>query len=76
MLGGDPNVDVGPVISPQAKQRILKLIQSGIDEGASILLDGRNITVPGYEDGNFIGPTILINVQVNEYGLVFDIFQI
>ncbi|XKL65157.1 hypothetical protein PGB90_005243 [Kerria lacca] len=61
--GGDPNVDVGPVISPQAKQRILKLIQSGIDEGASILLDGRNITVPGYEDGNFIGPTILINVQ-------------
>lgn len=61
--GADPQVDVGPVISPQAKQRILKLIQSGIDEGASLLLDGRKIVVPGYEKGNFIGPTILTDVK-------------
>lgn len=47
----------------QAKERILALIQSGVDEGATLLLDGRNLTVPGYEKGNFVGPTILTNVK-------------
>jgi malonate-semialdehyde dehydrogenase (acetylating)/methylmalonate-semialdehyde dehydrogenase len=55
---------LGPVISPQSKSRILDLIQSGIDEGAKILLDGRNITVPKYEKGNFVGPTVLADVKV------------
>lgn len=55
---------MGPVISPAAKNKILSLIQSGIDEGAKILLDGRNITVPSYEKGNFVGPTILTDVKV------------
>lgn len=59
-----PNTDVGPVISPEAKNKIHSLIQSGIDEGAKILLDGRNISVPGYEKGNFVGPTILTDVKV------------
>ena len=59
-----PDTDVGPVISPQAKDKINRLIQSGIDEGASCILDGRNVVVPGYEKGNFIGPTILSNVTV------------
>lgn len=62
--GHIPNTDVGPVISPAAKNKILSLIQSGIDEGAKIILDGRNITVPGYEKGNFVGPTILTDVKV------------
>lgn len=55
---------MGPVISPAAKNKILDLIQSGVDEGAKILLDGRNVSVPGYEKGNFIGPTILTDVKV------------
>lgn len=63
-LGHKPNTDVGPVISPEAKNKILSLIQSGIDEGANLLLDGRNICVPGYEKGNFVGPTILTDVKV------------
>lgn len=61
--GNVPGTDLGPVISPQAKERILALIQSGVDEGATLLLDGRNLTVPGYEKGNFVGPTILTNVK-------------
>lgn len=72
-VGADPQVDVGPVISPQAKQRILKLIQSGIDEGASLLLDGRKIVVPGYEKGNFIGPTILTDVKVRRHILYLEL---
>jgi malonate-semialdehyde dehydrogenase (acetylating) / methylmalonate-semialdehyde dehydrogenase len=60
--GHEPGVDVGPVISPQSKERILSLIQSGADEGAKIVLDGRNITVQKFEKGNFVGPTILTEV--------------
>uniref|UniRef100_A0A1B6CH18 Probable methylmalonate-semialdehyde/malonate-semialdehyde dehydrogenase [acylating], mitochondrial n=1 Tax=Clastoptera arizonana TaxID=38151 RepID=A0A1B6CH18_9HEMI len=63
--GDQPGCDLGPVISPQAKERILSLIQSGVDDGAKLLLDGRNITVKGYEKGNFIGPTILADVKVH-----------
>ncbi|KAI7690269.1 hypothetical protein SSS_00286 [Sarcoptes scabiei] len=61
--GFKSDADLGPVISPQAKDRILSLIQSGIDEGAQLLLDGRNLKVDKYENGNFIGPTILSNVK-------------
>lgn len=60
--GHVPGVDVGPVISPESKQRILSLIQSGVDEGAKLILDGRNVTVEKYEKGNFVGPTILTEV--------------
>ncbi len=63
--GDQPGADLGPVISPAAKDRILELVQSGVDEGATMLLDGRNITVPGYEKGNFVGPTLLSDVQTN-----------
>ncbi|ROT74039.1 hypothetical protein C7M84_007473 [Penaeus vannamei] len=57
--------DLGPVISPEARDRICSLVQAGIDEGANCILDGRNITVPGYENGNFVGPTILADVTPN-----------
>lgn len=55
---------MGPLISPQAKERVNSLIQSGVDEGAKLLLDGRNVKVKGYENGNFVGPTIISNVTV------------
>lgn len=53
------------MISAEAKQRIQSLVQSGINEGASCILDGRDIVVPGFENGNFVGPTILTNVKVS-----------
>ena len=56
--GVEKNADLGPVVSKQAKQRILALVEDGIQEGAKLELDGRGIKVPGYEQGNFIGPTI------------------
>lgn len=61
--GDQPGADVGPLISPQAKERVCSLIQSGVDEGAKLLLDGRNVKVKGYENGNFVGPTIIGNVR-------------
>ncbi|XP_039597696.1 methylmalonate-semialdehyde dehydrogenase [acylating], mitochondrial [Polypterus senegalus] len=61
--GDQPGADLGPLISPQAKKRVNELIQSGVEEGATLLLDGRNVNVKGYENGNFVGPTILANVK-------------
>jgi malonate-semialdehyde dehydrogenase (acetylating) / methylmalonate-semialdehyde dehydrogenase len=61
--GLEAGVQMGPVISPQSRQRIEQIIQQGADEGATILVDGRSPQISGYESGNFISPTILQNVQ-------------
>ncbi|MDY7218738.1 CoA-acylating methylmalonate-semialdehyde dehydrogenase [Denitrificimonas sp. JX-1] len=63
--GCQEGTDVGPVISKQALARITDLIDSGIKEGATCDLDGRNPQVPGFEQGNFIGPTIFSNVSTD-----------
>lgn len=64
IAGWEADADLGPVISPQAKQRICELVDSGIKEGAKAILDGRDIKVKGYEKGNFVGPTIIADVKV------------
>jgi len=61
--GCEPGTDVCPVVSKNAKNRILGLIEDGVKEGAKLELDGRNIKVPGYEQGNFVGPTIFSGVK-------------
>ncbi|GIL53861.1 hypothetical protein Vafri_9374 [Volvox africanus] len=60
--GWEKDADVGPMISPEAKARAERLIASGAAAGARVLLDGRGIVVPGYERGNFLGPTVLAGV--------------
>jgi malonate-semialdehyde dehydrogenase (acetylating) / methylmalonate-semialdehyde dehydrogenase len=60
--GHEPKTDVGPVVSRAAKARVLGLIESGVKQGATLALDGRDVKVPGYEDGNFVGPTIFTDV--------------
>jgi malonate-semialdehyde dehydrogenase (acetylating)/methylmalonate-semialdehyde dehydrogenase len=60
--GLDETTQVGSVISAAAKERIEKSIQKAVDEGAKIVLDGRNHTVAGYEQGSFVGPTIIADV--------------
>lgn len=55
--------DVGPVISKQAKMRIEGLIAQGVHEGAKLELDGRNPVVAGFEQGNFIAPTVFSGVK-------------
>jgi len=71
---GLDGVDMGPVITPESKARIEGLIQKGKDEGAKILLDGRNATVSGYEKGNFIKPTILEDVALDKELIRTEIF--
>ena len=62
-VGTDKGADLGPVISKNAKNRILGLVEDGVKEGAKLELDGRNIKVAGYEQGNFVGPTIFSGVK-------------
>jgi malonate-semialdehyde dehydrogenase (acetylating)/methylmalonate-semialdehyde dehydrogenase len=54
---------IGPVISRTAKERIEKLIEAGVREGATLALDGRGIKVKGFERGHFIGPTVFTDVK-------------
>ncbi len=63
--GAEDGTDVGPLISRSALERVNGLIQKGADEGAELVLDGRNPTVPGYEEGNFVGPTIFNGVTAD-----------
>ncbi len=61
--GLESGVEMGPVITTQSKTRIEDLIQKGANEGATVLVDGRDPNISGYENGNFIRPTILQNVD-------------
>lgn len=63
--GREASADLGPVISKEAKDRISRVVQSAVECGARLLLDGRNIVVSGYENGNFVGPTILCDVTTS-----------
>ncbi|RUO65580.1 methylmalonate-semialdehyde dehydrogenase [acylating] [Pseudidiomarina planktonica] len=58
----DKQAGFGPLISQQAKQRVENFITQGEQEGAELLVDGRNCTVDGFPDGNWVGPTVFGNV--------------
>lgn len=61
--GLDETSQMGTVISPAAKERIESMIEQGIAEGATPALDGRGKQVEGFENGTFVGPTILADVK-------------
>ena len=58
----DKESTLGPVVTEAHRQSILKWIEKGIEEGAELVLDGRNPVVPGYENGFYVGPTIFDHV--------------
>lgn len=61
-FGLEPGVQMGPVISPQSKARIEELIGISAMGGGSIAVDGRQTTIPGYERGSFVKPTIIMDL--------------
>jgi malonate-semialdehyde dehydrogenase (acetylating) / methylmalonate-semialdehyde dehydrogenase len=72
--GMEKDADLGPVISKQARSRIESLIDAGVKEGAKLELDGRNPKVAGYENGNFIAPTIFSGVKPHHKVYTNEIF--
>ena len=63
--GMDPEVEMGPLISKQHLDKVTSFVDRGVQEGADLLVDGRSISLQGYENGYFIGGCLFDNVQEN-----------
>ncbi|MFX0107723.1 MAG: CoA-acylating methylmalonate-semialdehyde dehydrogenase [Candidatus Hodarchaeota archaeon] len=61
--GLEEGIQMGPLASKQGMENVLRHIEKGIEEGAELLLDGRELEVPGYPKGYFVGPTIFDKVK-------------
>ena len=72
--GMSKGIDMGPVISNESKVRIESLIDQGVSEGASVLLDGRNKKISGFESGNFVSPTIIEDLSLSGELIKTEIF--
>ncbi|WP_431875405.1 CoA-acylating methylmalonate-semialdehyde dehydrogenase [Amycolatopsis sacchari] len=57
--GADPASDMGPVVTQAARERVLAAVDSAAAQGATVVVDGRSLTVEGHEDGFFVGPSLL-----------------
>ena len=62
---GDPDAEMGPVITADAKQRIMDMIDSGVKQGADLVVDGRGLSLQGYENGYFLGGSLFDNVTTD-----------
>jgi len=60
--GRDAASEMGPVVTPAARDRIVDLIDAGERQGGQVTVDGRGLVVPGHEDGFFVGPTVIDGV--------------
>ncbi|MDO7843660.1 CoA-acylating methylmalonate-semialdehyde dehydrogenase [Sphingomonas immobilis] len=61
-ISTDPQAQYGPVVTAAHKQKVEQWIQTGVDEGAELVVDGRGFKLQGYEDGFFVGPSLFDHV--------------
>jgi malonate-semialdehyde dehydrogenase (acetylating)/methylmalonate-semialdehyde dehydrogenase len=59
------DVDFGPVITGAAKDKINALVETGVEQGANLVVDGRGFSLQGYEDGFFVGASLFDNVTTD-----------
>lgn len=59
----DKSSQLGPLVNADHRQSVMKWIEKGVEEGAKLVLDGRGVTVPGYENGFYLGPTLFDHVK-------------
>ena len=62
-ISSDPAAQYGPVVNKAHRDKIAGYIQTGVDEGAELVVDGRGFKLQGYENGFFIGPSLFDNVK-------------
>jgi malonate-semialdehyde dehydrogenase (acetylating)/methylmalonate-semialdehyde dehydrogenase len=72
--GRDPASEMGPVVTRQAQERIVRYIDAGERAGAAVVVDGRGLEVTGYEDGFWVGPTVLDHVTTDMEVYTDEIF--
>jgi len=63
--GRDRDSEMGPVVTPEAKTRIVGYVDRGVQAGASLVVDGRGLQVAGHEDGFFVGPCLFDQVTTD-----------
>jgi malonate-semialdehyde dehydrogenase (acetylating)/methylmalonate-semialdehyde dehydrogenase len=63
--GRDPESEMGPVVTPEAKNRIRSYVESGVKQGATLVVDGRDLTINGHENGFFVGPSLFDRVTTD-----------
>ena len=68
------DVDYGPVVTSAAKANIRAPCANGIDQGANLVVDGRDFNLQGYEDGFFVGPHLFDNVTPDMDIYKYEIF--
>jgi malonate-semialdehyde dehydrogenase (acetylating) / methylmalonate-semialdehyde dehydrogenase len=61
--GRDPQSEMGPIVTKASRDRIVGLVSAGEESGAKVVVDGRGLVVPGYENGFFVGPTLVDGVR-------------
>ncbi|WP_144097793.1 CoA-acylating methylmalonate-semialdehyde dehydrogenase [Croceicoccus sediminis] len=73
-ISTDPEAHYGPVVTKQHKEKVEAWIQKGVDEGAELVVDGRNFSLQGYEEGFFIGPSLFDHVTTDMESYKEEIF--
>src|SRR5688500_15686721 len=63
--GLDPDSDMGPLVTGAARDKVSGLIETGVNEGAELALDGRDVQVEGHEEGFYVGPTLFDEVRTH-----------
>src|SRR5699024_874266 len=61
--GDDPRTDMPPVITPDARERVIRMTDEAEQAGARVLVDGRGLVVEGHENGNFVGPIVITDLD-------------
>ncbi|MEU0788498.1 CoA-acylating methylmalonate-semialdehyde dehydrogenase [Amycolatopsis sp. NPDC005961] len=72
--GSDPASDMGPVVTEAARERVVNAVARGAEQGASVVVDGRGLTVDGHEEGFFVGPSLLDHVTTDMQAYREEIF--
>ncbi|GAB3975681.1 CoA-acylating methylmalonate-semialdehyde dehydrogenase [Actinoallomurus acanthiterrae] len=72
--GSDASNDMGPLVTDAARQRVVAAVGTGAEQGATVVVDGRDLTVDGHEDGFFAGPSLLDHVTTDMAAYTEEIF--
>lgn len=72
--GTNSDADMGPLITPQSKERVTRIVGEAEADGAALVVDGRDLVVEGNEEGFFVGPTVLDHVKAEMSAYKEEIF--
>jgi malonate-semialdehyde dehydrogenase (acetylating)/methylmalonate-semialdehyde dehydrogenase len=65
---------MGPVITPASRERIVRIVTEAEAAGAAMVVDGRDLVIPGHEDGFWVGPTVIDHVKTEMTAYTEEIF--